>query len=133
MGTSRRPGSAERPIEGGARGGHADVVPTTAPPPALNVLVVDDHPALRQGLVDLLGQEPGLRPVGALATEDEVIAHLLRGRPDVIVLDYALGRGDGLGICFRVKQLPDAPRVVLYSAYFDALFAVPASVAQADA
>ena len=53
--------------------------------------------------------------------------------PDVVVLDYALGRGDGLSVCFRLKQRLDPPAVVLYSGYADHVFAVPAVVAQADA
>ena len=38
-----------------------------------------------------------------------------------------------MSVCFRVKQHPRAPAVVLYSAYVDAVFAVPATLAQADA
>ena len=48
-------------------------------------------------------------------------------------MDYALTRGDGLSACFRLKQRPHPPGVVLYSAYVDDIFAVPATLAQADA
>ena len=106
-------------------------------PPAddapIGVLIVEDHPALRAGLVALLGQEPGLRRVAAVGSERELLETLPAARPDVVVLDYVLGRGDGLRACFRLKQRPAAPRVVLYSGYADGVFAVPASVAQADA
>jgi DNA-binding NarL/FixJ family response regulator len=51
----------------------------------------------------------------------------------VVVLDYALARGDGLSTCFRLKQALRPPGVVLYSAYVDQVFAVPATLAQADA
>jgi DNA-binding NarL/FixJ family response regulator len=99
----------------------------------ITVLVVDDHPALREGLIGLLEQEPDFLPLGAVRSENELIAALMRVRPDVIVLDYALGRGNGLKTCFRVKQLREAPAVVLYSAYVDEVFSVPATIAQADA
>ena len=101
--------------------------------PPIAVLVVDDHPALRAGLLGLLEQEPGIRCVGAVADERGMVRAVRRERPDVVVLDYALGRGDGLGACFRLKQRPDPPAVVLYSGYVDGVFAVPAAVAQADA
>ena len=103
------------------------------PPRPVSVLVVDDHPALRAGLEQLLDQEPGYRLLGAVASEAELAIALGRHRPDVVVMDYALARGDGLSACFRLKQRAHPPGVVLYSAYVDDVFAVPATLAQADA
>jgi len=100
---------------------------------AVSMLVVDDHPALRAGLEQLLDQEPGYRLLGAVTTEAELANALRRNRPDVVVLDYALTRGDGLSACFRLKQGARPPGVVIYSAYVDSVFAVPAALAQADA
>lgn len=102
-------------------------------PPAISVLVVDDHPALRAGLEQLLDQEAGYRLLGAVSSEEELSTALRHHRPDVVVMDYALTRGDGLSACFRLKQRPHPPGVVLYSAYVDGIFAVPATLAQADA
>jgi DNA-binding NarL/FixJ family response regulator len=98
-----------------------------------SVLVVDDHPALRAGLRAVFEQEPGLVFAGAVATEREVPGAIDIVRPDVVLLDYALGRGDGLRACFELKQRPGAPGVVLYTAYADDALAVPAAIAQADA
>lgn len=114
--------------------GHAlrDAV-RSMPRPPVTVLIVDDHPALRAGLLGLFEQEDGFAALGAVAGERELVAALDRRRPDVVVLDYALERGDGLSACFRVKQQRDPPGVVMYSAYVDGVFAVPATLAQADA
>ena len=101
--------------------------------PDVTVLVVDDHPALRAGLEQLLDQEPGYRLLGAVPSEAELAIGLGRHLPDVVILDYALTRGDGLSACFRLKQRPQPPGVILYSAYVDHVFAVPAALAQADA
>jgi DNA-binding NarL/FixJ family response regulator len=109
---------------------------TTATTPAartVRVLVVDDHPALRAGLEGLLRNEPGIEYTGALDGTLGLLSAVRDVRPDVVVLDYALGTDDGLTSCFRVKQLPDRPAVVLYSAYADGVFTVPAAIAQADA
>jgi DNA-binding NarL/FixJ family response regulator len=102
-------------------------------PPAVSVLVVDDHPALRAGLEQLLDQEAGYRLLDAVSSEAELAIALRSHRPDVVVMDYALTRGDGLSACFRLKQRLHPPGVVLYSAYVDDVFAVPATLAQADA
>jgi DNA-binding NarL/FixJ family response regulator len=99
----------------------------------IKVLVVDDHPALRDGLTALLRQEDGFVAVGSVAGQPELLPALAESRPDVVILDYSLEGGDGLNLCFRIKQLASAPRVVLYSAYVDRVFAVPATLAQADA
>jgi DNA-binding NarL/FixJ family response regulator len=111
------------------------VTATTTPSAqrTVRVLVVDDHPALRAGLEGLLSNEPGVECVGALDGTDGVLAAAHDLRPDVVVLDYALGADDGLSTCFRLKQQPRPPAVVLYSAYVDGVFAVPAAIAQADA
>ena len=111
-------------------------VTATATPSAqstVRVLVVGDHPALRAGLDGLLSNEPGVECVGALDGTDRLLAAVHDLRPDVVVLDYALGADDGLTTCFRLKQQPHPAVVVLYSAYVDGVFAVPAAIAQADA
>ena len=107
--------------------------PAAADALAVRVLVVEDHPALRAGLVALLEHQPGFDCVAAVSSERELGSAFTRDRPDVVVLDYAPGRSDGLSACFRLKQRPDPPRVVLYSGHVDGAFAVPAGVAQADA
>ena len=78
-------------------------VTATTTPAALGtvrVLVVDDHPALRAGLEGLLSNEPGVDCVGALESTDGLLAAVHDLRPDVVVLDYALGGDDGLTTCF---------------------------------
>jgi len=99
----------------------------------IRVLVVDDHPALREGLDGLLRQDDGFIALGAIAEPGRLLQAVQDRRPDVVILDYALHQADGLSLCFRLKQLPSAPRVVMYSAYVDPVFAVPATLAQADA
>lgn len=102
------------------------------PDDAVRVLVVDDHPALREGLDGLLREEDGFLPLGALPGADELARAIETLRPDAVILDYALEHDDGLSVCFRIKQRRDPPAVVLYSAYVDPVFAVPATLAQAD-
>jgi DNA-binding NarL/FixJ family response regulator len=109
---------------------------TTPTPPRnrdIRVLVVDDHPAIRAGLDGLLTGERGFDCIATLAETDRLLEAVSEIRPDVVVLDYALGGDDGLTTCFRVKQQNGPPAVVLYSAYVNQVFTVPAAIAQADA
>jgi DNA-binding NarL/FixJ family response regulator len=108
--------------------------PTSADPSSdIRVLVVDDHPALRAGLEGLLAAEPGVECIATHSGVGRLLSAVRETRPDVVVLDYALEKHDGLTTCFRLKQQPNPPAVVVYSAYVDPVFAVPSAIAQADA
>jgi DNA-binding NarL/FixJ family response regulator len=98
----------------------------------IRVAVLDDHHAIRVGLQAALRAEPGLLAVGTASEPAELDTLLEAAAPDVLLLDYWLPGTDGLELCRRVKTRPDAPAVLLYSAYADAAMAVPAMVAGAD-
>jgi DNA-binding NarL/FixJ family response regulator len=101
-------------------------------PTMIRILLVDDHPAMRAGLTGVLAAEPGLVPVDAVASGDELAEALDRTQPDVVVLDYHLPGHDGLVLCRRLKRERPAPAVLVYSAYADAHLAIPAVLAGAD-
>jgi DNA-binding NarL/FixJ family response regulator len=98
----------------------------------IRVLVVDDHPAVRAGLVAVLRTEPGLVPVAAAADPHTALAEARRSNPDVALVDYHLREGDGLLLCRELKSLPTSPRVLIYSAFADAGLGLPATIAGAD-
>jgi len=98
----------------------------------IRTLIVDDHPAVRAGLVAVLRGEPGLVPVGAAADEQEGWRLAQRARPDVVLLDLQLPGGDSLALCRRMKALARPPRVLIYSAFVDDHLTLPATLAGAD-
>jgi DNA-binding NarL/FixJ family response regulator len=98
----------------------------------MRVAIVDPQPAVRAGLAMLLRTEPGLVPIGAASGAHEGIELVQRLHPDVVLLEHHLADGDGLSLCRRLKTLPTAPSVVLYTAETDAALALLARVAGAD-
>jgi DNA-binding NarL/FixJ family response regulator len=99
----------------------------------IRVVVVDDHPALRAGLQTVLESEPGIVYAGESSGEEESLWPLLkRVEPDLVLLDYHLPRGDGLQLCYRIKQQVPAPRVIIFSAYSSPELILPAQLAHAD-
>jgi DNA-binding NarL/FixJ family response regulator len=99
----------------------------------IRVVVVDDHPALRAGLQTVLESEPGIVYAGESSGDEESLWPLLRRvEPDLILLDYHLPRGDGLQLCYRIKQHVPAPRVIIFSAYSSPELMLPARLAHAD-
>ncbi len=77
------------------------------------VLIVDDHPLVREGLRAVLGQEPGLEIVGEAADGTEAIAAAARLRPDVIIMDILMPDKDGLAATTEILRLDPAARVLL--------------------
>jgi DNA-binding NarL/FixJ family response regulator len=99
----------------------------------IRVAVVDDHPALRAGLQTVLDAEPHIVFVGESDGSEEHIWPMLDLiRPDVVLLDYHLPRGDGLQLCYRIKHGVPAPRIIIFTAYASPTLALPATLARAD-
>jgi DNA-binding NarL/FixJ family response regulator len=100
----------------------------------IRIVIVDDHPALRAGLRTVIAGEPGLVFAGESSGSEESLWPLLRSvRPDLVLLDYHLPKGDGLQLCYRIKQERPAPRVIVFTAYASTGLALPARLAGADA
>ena len=97
----------------------------------IRVVIVDDHPALRAGLHAVVDAEPGIVFAGESGGDEESLWPAInRSRPDLILLDYHLPRGDGLQLCYRIKHDVPAPKVIIFTAYASGPLAVPAVRAQ---
>jgi DNA-binding NarL/FixJ family response regulator len=99
----------------------------------IRIAVLDDHPAVLGGLQRLVESAPDLHPVAFAQDEGALRRALDREPADVVVVDYDLGRGDGLSVCHALKLRRQAPKVVVYSAYAGQGLAVGARAAGADA
>ncbi len=81
----------------------------------IRVLVVDDHPIVRDGLLAVLGDQPDLEPVGAVGSAEEALA--LDARPDVVLLDLELPGMDGVAALPRLTEAMPAARTLVLTAY----------------
>lgn len=75
----------------------------------IRVLVVDDHPVVRHGLVAILRWEADFELVGEAADGAEAVRLILEQRPDVVLLDLRLPQLSGIEVMQRVR--PQAPEV----------------------
>lgn len=84
----------------------------------VRLLIVDDHPVVRAGLVTLLGADPDIEVVGEAATAVEALIVAQRRTPDVALMDLQLGDGvDGVGATRQLLALERPPRVVILTTY----------------
>jgi DNA-binding NarL/FixJ family response regulator len=97
------------------------------------LLVVDDHPAVRAGLRELLSDEVDFEVVAATASAEAGIDVAAHEAIDVAVVDYQLSGRNGLWLSRKLKRLSRPPAIVIYSAYTDGVLAAAGVVAQADA
>lgn len=81
---------------------------------AIRILVIEDHPVVRQGLVALLSSAPGIEVVGSAADGFEGIEVFRSVHPDVTLIDLQMPRLGGVETIQRLRhEWPDARIIVL--------------------
>jgi DNA-binding NarL/FixJ family response regulator len=71
---------------------------------ARSVLIVDDHPIVRQGLSQLINAEDDLEVCGTAATVEEALQSLGESYPDVVIVDLSLAHSDGLELIKEIRS-----------------------------
>jgi len=88
----------------------------------IKVLIADDHTVLRQGTRNLLEQEPDLQVVGEAADGEEAVRLAAELKPDVILMDIAMPKLDGIAATKQIKATYPDINVLVLSAYDDDQF-----------
>ena len=83
----------------------------------VRVLVVDDHPVVRGGLVGWLDAQPDLDVVGEAADGLEALAAVAEHGPDVVLMDLRMPRMDGVTATGRISAAHPAVRVLVLTTY----------------
>jgi len=97
-----------------------------------SVLVIDDHPLLRQGLAMLINQQQDMRVCGEAEDMRVAMQCIVQLKPDIVVLDISLRGPDGLEVLKTIRATnPDLPVLVL-SMHDEALYAERAIRARAN-
>ncbi|MBT3188786.1 MAG: response regulator transcription factor [Anaerolineae bacterium] len=99
----------------------------------IKLVVVDDHPLFRQGVVDALSLEPDMTVIGQASSGEEALEMIQALAPDVAVLDVNLPGMNGQQITHRVVQKKLKTRILLLTGYDDLEQALHAALAGAAA
>ena len=87
--------------------------------PAVRVLLVDDHPVVRQGLRALLSTQDGIEVVGEADDGEAAVAAAERLSPDVVLMDVVMPGMDGIEALRRIGERRPQTRVVMLTSYAD--------------
>jgi DNA-binding NarL/FixJ family response regulator len=96
----------------------------------LRILLVDDHPTMRFGLKHLLASAAEV--VGEAENADDAVRLTRELHPELVLLDLRLGEDSGIEVCREVKALPEAPRVLVFTAHTSVEDVAGATLAGAD-
>ena len=83
----------------------------------IRILVADDHPMLREGLVTVLDTQPDFDVVGEAADGLEVLRLAETLLPDVILLDLEMPGMDGVAALEKLRESGSEARTVVFTAY----------------
>jgi len=87
------------------------------------VLIVDDHPLVREGLALRVSSQPDLEVCGEAASADEALNQVEATSPDLAIIDIQLVESSGIDLIKEVKARFPRVKVLVVSAYDDSLYA----------
>ncbi|HTS25381.1 MAG TPA: response regulator transcription factor [Bryobacteraceae bacterium] len=87
------------------------------------VLLVDDHPIVRQGLTQLINQEPDLVVCGYAEDGNGALSEIAAHRPDIVILDISLKGPDGLVVLKDIRAIDASLPVLVLSMHDESIYA----------
>jgi len=87
------------------------------------ILIVDDHPIMRRGLIQLLSLEPELHIHGDVGTAAEAVAICMTDPPDLVLADISLPDKNGLELIKDLRAINDQLRIIVVSMHEESLYA----------
>ena len=85
----------------------------------LRILVAEDHPLFRKGMVSLLSSVPEFEVVGEAATGEEAVERAAQLQPDVILMDLQMPQVNGIEATRRILQESPSVRILVVTLFED--------------
>jgi two-component system nitrate/nitrite response regulator NarL len=86
----------------------------------INILVVDDHPIVLDGIRTMLKDENGFKIVGTARNAVDALVFLEQEIPDIILLDISLPDMDGLELCQRIRLTNNTSKIIGLTSFNEA-------------
>ena len=89
----------------------------TSPDPRIRILVADDHPIVRDGLVAVLSTQADFQVVGEAGNGFEVVSQVAALVPDIVLLDLEMPEMDGVQALEQLRSLGRPVRAIAFTAF----------------
>nr|WP_062335845.1 response regulator transcription factor [Herbidospora sakaeratensis] len=83
----------------------------------IRLMIVDDHPVVREGLRGMIDGNEGITVVGEAGSGDEAVVRARELTPDVVLMDLRMPGGDGVGATSRILAGQPGARVIVLTTY----------------
>lgn len=85
----------------------------------ISILVIDDHPLFRQGVIDAISLESDIKVIGQASTGENAVETIRSLKPDIVLLDVNLPVMNGQQIAHQASSSKLQARIILMSGYDD--------------
>jgi DNA-binding NarL/FixJ family response regulator len=87
------------------------------------ILIVDDHPAVREALASRISRQGDLEVCGEAVEIADALRLVTDTQPDLAVIDISLKNGNGIDLIKRIKERNDGVRMLVWSMHGESLYA----------
>lgn len=92
-------------------------------PAAAKVLIVDDHPMVREGISNCLAGQPDLSVCGEAADIKEACEAIKNSCPDLMIVDISLKNGNGIDLIRKIRSRSARIKMLVYSMFDESAYA----------
>jgi len=93
-------------------------IPDTPPcSPMIELLIVDDHTVLREGLMAIFKQETDIKVVGETGRGKDAVELWVRHRPDITLMDLRMPDQDGVSTIIQIRSIDPQAKIIMLTTY----------------
>lgn len=87
--------------------------------PKIRILIADDHPVVRQGLINIIERDPSFQIVAQVGDGNEVLPLIRERNPHIVLLDISMPNRSGLEVLRDAKEKNLPTRFIILTMYKD--------------
>ena len=83
----------------------------------MKIFIVDDSALVRERIIAMISEHPGIEIIGQAKNAPEGIKSILELKPDMVILDIRMPGGNGIEVLNKIKKIKPAPTIIILTNY----------------